>query len=188
MLLRSYFRRALERPEEWIDEAEAWVQCHLGKLFESKSKCFKARDFQMKAHITKDKLWEAHAGYIPEGVSLDDDAAYDHMVPIESGRSTITKRMPGQNPEMVQNMSYVERQAWRCSTKRSGDNPKRACLTFAIWRGLSKGNVIVAAVVSAGRLLQFWFFREFLFICYCLSMFLILFWIQRNVISLLSTY
>jgi hypothetical protein len=55
-LLRSWFRKALERPEEWTREAEVRAQYHLGKLLSSKQKPSDARDFLMKAQSTKDEL------------------------------------------------------------------------------------------------------------------------------------
>ncbi len=99
-LLRDYFRKALEQPKEWTVEAEARAQYHLGKLLASRNKPSEARDFQMKAQETKDKLWKTYATYIPEGNNLDDDAVYDHMVPMEAGRSTLAKGIPGGTPEM----------------------------------------------------------------------------------------
>ncbi|KKO97403.1 hypothetical protein THAR02_10491 [Trichoderma harzianum] len=95
----AYLRKALERPDQWTDEACARAKYQLARLLLRKKKDDKkdeeARNLLKEATQVRVARWEKYAGYWPLDVPLpDEDAIYDHIVPAEAGRLVMTKSLP----------------------------------------------------------------------------------------------
>ena len=87
---RKWLRKALERPDEWTDEARARAQHRLGQVLCLMDKKRDAGDFLQSAQATRHKIWKTHATYLSTSTEIE-DCLYDHLVPFEAGRSTLGK-------------------------------------------------------------------------------------------------
>ncbi|RYP80174.1 hypothetical protein DL770_006338 [Monosporascus sp. CRB-9-2] len=90
-----YLRKALQRPEEWTDEALARAKYRLARIHLLKKEDKDAQILLKEASKVRANCWEKYAKYWPTNIPLpDEDAMYDHIVPAEAGRSTMTRLLP----------------------------------------------------------------------------------------------
>lgn len=85
---RISFRQALEGHEQWCEETVARTQYHLGLILVAKSDPTEGKALLSEAQRSKDRLWKAHADYIPSDVIFNDEEAFDHLASSDFGRST----------------------------------------------------------------------------------------------------
>ncbi|RYP53944.1 hypothetical protein DL768_001166 [Monosporascus sp. mg162] len=91
----KYLRKALQRPEEWTDEALARAKYRLARILLLKKEDKEAQILLKEASKVRANFWETYAKYWPTNIPLpDEDAMYDHIVPAEAGRSTMTRLLP----------------------------------------------------------------------------------------------
>lgn len=76
------------------------AQHHLSRLLETQGRSTDNTTDINAIQCDEDEVWSQYTVYIPPSVNLSEAAMYDHLVPIESRRTTISQRIPEQTPEM----------------------------------------------------------------------------------------
>ncbi|EHK16211.1 uncharacterized protein TRIVIDRAFT_228135 [Trichoderma virens Gv29-8] len=90
----AHLRKALESPNDWTDEACARARYKLPQLLLSKDDG-EAQHLLKEASERLATYWEKYARYWPRELDLpDEDEMYDHIVPAEAGRLSMTKLLP----------------------------------------------------------------------------------------------
>ncbi|KPM36798.1 hypothetical protein AK830_g9767 [Neonectria ditissima] len=94
-LAEAYLRKALERPDEWVEECRARARYRLAQILLLRKEDEEAQKLLKEASQVRATCWEKHSGYWPKNLPIpNEDEIYDHIVPAEAGRPAMKKLLP----------------------------------------------------------------------------------------------
>jgi len=120
---RALLRKALEKPGNWSDELKAQAQHRLAQLLDQVGDAIEAKGFRGEAEKTRQMVWKEHGDYIPAGVEATAEQFYDHIAPLECGRSTVGAfQQFGKFPQLMEIGHLLQTRL-----KKAGSSPVGPC-------------------------------------------------------------